>query len=106
MVKVTYIAHDGTETVVDVAVGMTLMEGAIQNGVEGIEAVCGGNCYCGTCRIYVANDWLAKLNPPQEEELAMIEAAGEDDPNARLACQIVTQENLDGIIVRTPEFQK
>jgi 2Fe-2S ferredoxin len=106
MVKVTYIAHDGTEQQVDVPVGSTLMEGAIQNGVDGIEAVCGGNCYCGTCRIYVASEWMAKLVPPAEEELDMIEASGEEDASARLACQIPVTEELDGIRVTTPAFQK
>ena len=106
MVKITYVTHEGTEKDVDVPVGTTIMEGAIQNGVDGIEAVCGGNCYCGTCRIYVAQGWQEKLNPAVEEELAMIEASGEEDPNARLACQIPVTEALDGIRVTTPEFQK
>jgi len=106
MVKITYVTHSGTEQEVEVPVGLSLMEGAIQNGVDGIEAVCGGNCYCGTCRIYVAQEWMAKLNPAAEEELAMIEASGEEDPNARLACQIPVTDALNGIRVTTPEFQK
>ena len=106
MVKITYITHGGTEQQVDVPVGMSMMEAAIQNGVDGIEAVCGGNCYCGTCRIYVAEGWLEKLAPAEEQELDMIEASGEEDPSARLACQIPVTEALDGIRVTTPEFQK
>ena len=106
MVKVTYIAHDGSETQVDVPVGTTLMEAAIQHGVDGIEAVCGGNCYCGTCRIFVSPDWMEKLVPAAEEELGMIEASGEEDPSARLACQIPVTEAMEGIRVTTPEFQK
>ncbi len=106
MAKITYVTHDGAENQVEVAVGMTIMEGAIQNGVDGIEAVCGGNCYCGTCRIYISDQWLEKLAPAQEEELAMIEASGEENPNTRLACQIPVTEALDGIRVTTPEFQK
>jgi 2Fe-2S ferredoxin len=54
----------------------------------------------------VADGWLDKLKPPEEEELAMIEAAGDSDDHARLACQIVVDESLDGIVLRTPEFQK
>jgi len=106
MVKVTYIAHDGNEQEVEVPVGSTLMEGAIQNGVDGIEAVCGGNCYCGTCRIYIADAWMAKLTPATDEEKDMIEAAGEEDASARLACQIPVTQDLDGIRVTTPAFQK
>jgi 2Fe-2S ferredoxin len=106
MVKVTYVAFDGNENTVDVDTGMTLMEGAVQNGIDGIEAVCGGNCYCGTCRIYVSAEWREKLVAPLSEELEMIEASGEEDPSARLACQIPVTETMDGIVVKTPEFQK
>jgi 2Fe-2S ferredoxin len=106
MVKITYVTNAGAEREVDVPVGLTVMEGAIQNGVDGIEAVCGGNCYCGTCRIYVTAEWQQRLTAPAEEELAMIEASGEDDPDARLACQIPVTEALDGIRVTTPESQK
>jgi 2Fe-2S ferredoxin len=106
MAKITYVTHDGAEREVDVPSGMTLMEGAIQNGVDGIEAVCGGNCYCGTCRIYVAQGWQEVLSPAAEEELAMIEASGDEDPNARLACQIPVTDALDGLRITTPESQK
>jgi 2Fe-2S ferredoxin len=106
MVKITYVTNAGAEREVDVPVGLTVMEGAIQNGVDGIEAVCGGNCYCGTCRIYVTAEWQQRLTPPAEEELAMIEASGEEDPDARLACQIPVTDALNGLRVTTPEFQK
>ena len=88
------------------ASGMLLNFNALFEGVAGIEAVCGGNCYCGTCRIFVALEWQQKLQPAAEEELAMIEASGEEHPDARLACQIPVTETLDGIRVTTPEFQK
>jgi 2Fe-2S ferredoxin len=106
MAKITYVAHDGTEAEVDVAAGLSLMEGAIQNGIDGIEAVCGGNCYCGTCRVYIAAEWLDKLKPAEEEEVAMIEASEDEAPNVRLSCQVLVTEALDGIRVTTPEFQK
>lgn len=106
MVKITYITHHGIERDVDVPAGLSIMEGAIQNGVDGIEAVCGGNCYCGTCRIFVSQAWQQKLKPAAEDELAMIEASGEEHPDARLACQIPVTEALEGIRVTTPEFQK
>jgi 2Fe-2S ferredoxin len=106
MAKITYVTHDGAEATVDVAPGLSLMEGAIQNGVEGIEAVCGGNCYCGTCRVYVAAEWLDKLTPAEDDEIAMIEASEDETPNVRLACQIPVTDALDGIRVTTPEFQK
>ena len=106
MVSVTYVTHDGKESLVDVPVGHTLMEGAVNNGIDGIEAVCGGNCYCGTCRVYLAAEWLAQLPPAEDDELAMIEAAEDPAPNVRLSCQLKVTEALEGIRLRTPEFQK
>jgi len=106
MVNVTYVTHDGKESSVEVPAGDTLMEGAIQNGIDGIEAVCSGNCYCGTCRVYLAPEWLAKLPPAHEDELAMIEAADDMTPNVRLSCQIKVTEALEGIRLTTPQFQK
>lgn len=106
MVSVTYITHDGRESHIDVPVGHSLMEGAVQHGFEGIEAVCGGNCYCGTCRVYLSPTWLAKLPPAEEEELAMIEASEDTAPNVRLSCQVKVTEALEGIRLTTPEFQK
>jgi 2Fe-2S ferredoxin len=106
MVSVTYVTHDGRESSVDVPIGHTLMEGAIENGVDGIEAVCGGNCYCGTCRIYLSSDWLTRLPPAEDDELAMIEASEDAAPNVRLACQVRMTEALEGIRLTTPEFQK
>ena len=106
MVNITYVTHNGKSQSVDVSPGISLMEGAVRNGVEGIDAVCGGNCYCGTCRIYVASEWSQKLPPAEEQELDMIEASGETRSDARLACQIPVTESLEGLVVTTPEFQK
>jgi 2Fe-2S ferredoxin len=106
MVKVTYIAYDGAERTVEVEVGMSLMEGAVQNGVDGIDADCGGNCYCGTCRVYVSVIWREKLGLPNEYEEPMIESTGDTDPSVRLSCQVRVTEDMDGLVVRTPKFQK
>jgi 2Fe-2S ferredoxin len=105
MVKITYVTFDGAERTVSVETGMTLMEAAVRHGVDGIDAVCGGNCYCGTCRLYISEGWRDKLAPPGGDELAMIEAAGETDPSARLGCQVPITENMEGIVVQTPRSQ-
>lgn len=105
MVKVTWITHDGREQVADVKVGLSLMENAVANGIEGIEAVCGGNAYCATCRVYPEPEWQAKLGERNELEGPMLEDVGEADSTARLSCQITVTEELDGLIVRLPESQ-
>lgn len=106
MAKITYIEHDGKEHVVDVANGMTVMEGARDNDIPGIEADCGGACACSTCHVYVAEDWVEKLpaRDPMEED--MLDFAYEPDPSrSRLTCQLKVTDDLDGLIVHMPEKQ-
>jgi ferredoxin, 2Fe-2S len=105
MPKITYIEPNGNETVVDLAEGWTLMQGATTNGIDGIEAECGGSCSCATCHCYV--ETLAdKLTPPSETEEAMlINVAAERRPNSRLSCQIKATAELDGMVVRLPACQ-
>lgn len=106
MPKITYISHDGTEQVVDVDTGMSVMEGALDNDVDGIDAECGGCLSCATCHVYVDDSWLSKLPPPEDMEIEMLDlTASEKQANSRLSCQIEVTDELDGLVVRTPEFQ-
>jgi 2Fe-2S ferredoxin len=106
MAKITYIEHNGTEHVVDVANGLTVMEGARDNGVPGIEADCGGACACSTCHVYVAEDWAVKLPAKEPMEADMLDFAWEPDPvRSRLTCQIKVTDALDGLVVTMPEKQ-
>ena len=106
MAKITYIEHNGTEHVVDVANGMTVMEGARDNGIPGIEADCGGACACSTCHVYIAPDWVEKVPEKQDMEEDMLDFAYEPDPaRSRLTCQIKVTDALDGLIVHMPEKQ-
>lgn len=106
MPKVTYVEPSGAEHDVDVPEGWTLMQGATANGVEGIEAECGGSCSCATCHVYVDEAGLAKLPPPAESEQAMLEfVAAELKPNSRLSCQIKVTPKCDGLVVRMPPSQ-
>ena len=106
MAKITYIEHDGTEHVVEVKPGLTVMEGARDNGVPGIEADCGGACACSTCHVYVSADWVEKLPERDEMEEDMLDFAYEPDPvRSRLTCQLKVTEDLDGLVVQMPEKQ-
>ena len=106
MAKITYIEHNGTEHVVDVANGLTVMEGARDNGVPGIEADCGGACACSTCHVYVAADWVEKLPAREAMEADMLDFAWEPDATrSRLTCQIQVSDALDGLVVNLPEKQ-
>lgn len=106
MAKITYIEHNGTEHTVDVPTGLTVMEGARDNGIPGIEADCGGACACSTCHVYVAPEWVSKLPPKEDMEADMLDFAYEPDPErSRLTCQLKVTDALDGLIVRMPEKQ-
>jgi 2Fe-2S ferredoxin len=105
MVKITFIDHEGTTRTVEGEVGSTVMETAIKHGVPGIEAECGGACACSTCHVYVTDEWRDRVGEPSPMEEDMLDFAYNVQPNSRLSCQIRVSEELDGLIVRTPERQ-
>lgn len=106
MPEVTYVQMDGTARTIDAADGSSVMHVATSNGVPGIAAECGGACSCATCHVYVANAWFERLQPADEDEEGMLECtAAERRPNSRLSCQIHLSDELDGLVVHTPETQ-
>ena len=105
MPKITFIDYQGSETIVDASIGSSVMEAATQNDVPGIDADCGGACACATCHIYVNEDWLGKIGEQDKQEADMLEMSEDVKSNSRLACQIPVTEDLDGLIVTTPESQ-
>lgn len=106
MVTVTYIEADGEATELDVQDGWTLMQAAVANGIDGIEAECGGSCCCATCHCYIDDEFVHKLNDANETELEMLEeVVSERKPNSRLACQVTVTAEMDGMVVRLPEAQ-
>jgi ferredoxin, 2Fe-2S len=102
---ITYIQHDGVHRDIDLANGDSVMEGAVNNMIPGIDADCGGQCICATCHVLVEPAWLAKLSPASEKELEMINFVESAQPNSRLACQIRMQDDLEGLVVHLPEGQ-
>jgi 2Fe-2S ferredoxin len=105
MAKITYIEHDGTEHVVDVKPGLSVMEGAVKNNIPGIDADCGGACACATCHVYVDEAWTEKTGSSSAMEESMLDFAENVEPNSRLSCQIRVSDALDGLVVRMPESQ-
>ena len=106
MPKVHLVAHDGATKTLDVAAGTSVMLAALHSNTPGIYGECGGMLTCATCHVYVDATWQSKLNPPQEDEIAMLDfTAAERKPESRLSCQIEMSEALDGLVVRLPEKQ-
>jgi len=105
MAKITYIEHDGTEHVVDVKTGQSVMEGAVKHNIPGIDADCGGACACATCHVYVDEAWREKVGAPTPMEEDMLDFGFDVRPNSRLSCQIKVSDALDGLVVSTPERQ-
>ena len=105
MPKITYIEHSGKSHTVEVDNGLTVMEGAVQNNIPGIDADCGGGMACATCHVYVKEEWFDKINKKNEGEDDMLDQAFEPKKNSRLSCQIIVKEELDGLVVNTPSKQ-
>ena len=106
MPKITYIEQNNKEHTIDVPNGNSVMEGAVQNDIPGIDADCGGSMACATCHVYVDEKWSEKIPLKDDGEQDMLDMAYEPNKDSRLSCQIIVTENLDGLIVRLPTKQK
>ncbi len=106
MAKINFVEADGTETKLDVQDGWSLMQAAVSNGIDGIEAECGGSCCCATCHCYVDEAYADKLEAPNDNELGMLEETVAERKNtSRLACQVKVSDALEGMTVTLPEVQ-
>ena len=106
MGRVTYVEHNGTEHAIDLEEGLSVMEGAVSNGIPGIDADCGGQCACATCHVHLPPEWLARIGGPHsEQEDELLELAPERNEGSRLSCQIMMSPEIDGLVVHMPEAQ-
>ena len=105
MTKITYIDYEGNSKTIEVENGLSVMEGAIQNNIPGIDADCGGSMACATCHVYVEEKWLNKIPKAEDAEVDMIDMAFEPKKNSRLSCQLIVSDELNGLTVTTPSKQ-
>ena len=105
MAKITYIEHTNKEHVVEVPNNMSVMEGAIQNNIPGVDADCGGSMACATCHVYIDEKWFNKLKKKEEGEEDMLDMAYQPNKFSRLSCQLIVSNELDGLILRMPSKQ-
>ena len=105
MTKVTYISSEEKITTIEVTNGLTVMEGAVQNNIQGIDADCGGGMACATCHVYVKDEWYDKIPKKTDGEEDMLDMAFEPNKSSRLSCQITITDELDGLVVKMPSKQ-
>ncbi len=105
MAKITFITHDNQNHTIDVQNGLSVMEGAVQNDIPGIDADCGGGMACATCHVYVNDEWFDKVPSKEDGEEDMLDMAFEPKKNSRLSCQIIVSDELDGLTVSIPSKQ-
>ena len=105
MAKITYIEHSGKSHTIEVQNGLSVMEGAVQNNIPGIDADCGGSMACATCHVYVKEEWFNKLPKKEDGEEDMIDMAYEPNKFSRLSCQLIVSDELEGLVVNLPEKQ-
>ena len=105
MPKITYLEDSKKSHTIEVSNGLSVMEGAVQNDIPGIDADCGGGMACATCHVYVKEDWLDKLPVKEDGEEDMLDMAFEPKQNSRLSCQLIVSDELDGLVVNIPSKQ-
>lgn len=105
MASIIYIEFNGKEHAVEVRPGVSVMNGAVQNNIPGIDADCGGACSCATCHVYVDPAWREKVGDPSDLEQSLLDFANNAQANSRLSCQMEVTDDLDGLVVRMPETQ-
>jgi 2Fe-2S ferredoxin len=105
MPKITLIEFNGKDHTIEAEVGKSLMQNAIDNAVPGIDADCGGACACGTCHCFIESEWSAATGEADPMEEAMLGMRPDQQENSRLSCQIPVSDEMDGMVVRLPEYQ-
>ena len=105
MAKITYVEHSGKPHTIQVQNGLTVMEGAVQNNIPGIDADCGGSMACATCHVYVKEEWFNKLSKKEDGEEDMLDMAYEPNKFSRLSCQLTVSNELEGLVVNLPAKQ-
>ena len=105
MAKITFTDHKENSKTIEIENGLSVMEGAIQNDIPGIDADCGGAMACATCHVYVTEDWFDKLPKKEDGEEDMLDMAFEPKKNSRLSCQLIVSDQMDGLVVNIPSKQ-
>ncbi len=104
MAKITLIEACGEVHEIDAKAGTSLLDAALDSGITSMEGMCGGACACGTCHCYIEEPFVELVGPADEEEGMVISGLDEPEENSRLACQVIIDDSLDGLVVTLPMY--
>jgi len=99
---IVFVQPDGSREAHRDLVGRSVMDCAIDNGVSGIGAQCGGGCTCSTCHGFVDPAWFDRVGAPVDDEADILEFVPTRRRTSRLTCQIIIRKDLDGIVIHVP----
>ncbi|MEH6634442.1 MAG: 2Fe-2S iron-sulfur cluster-binding protein [Halioglobus sp.] len=105
MPTITIIEFSGDSHSIEAESGVSLMQNALNNSVPGIDADCGGACACGTCHCFIAEQWSGAIGDVNPMEDAMLGMRPDKTEESRLSCQIDVSDEMEGMVVRLPEYQ-
>ncbi len=92
--------RDGETREIEPIIGRTLMEVLRDNDYDELQAICGGNCSCATCHVYVSGAGAGTLPPISEDEDELLGSSSHRTDESRLSCQVKVTPDLNGMHVR------
>lgn len=102
MPKVIFVLDkEGAEKIVEAPLGLSILEIAHQNDID-LEGACEGSLACATCHVIIDEAFYNKLKNPSEAEEDMLDLAFGLTHTSRLGCQIIINEELEGLRVYLP----
>ena len=99
-VQLTFI-DQGEEIAVRARLGKTILEISQDNNIE-LEGACDGTLACSTCHCVLMQSVYDALDPPEEDELDMLDMAYELTDTSRLGCQVRVTEEFTGTRITVP----
>jgi 2Fe-2S ferredoxin len=99
MLTITVTDRDGDTTIADADIGNSLMHIIRNAGLDELLAICGGNCSCATCHVYIDPEQSDLLPAMTADEKDLLESSDHFNATSRLGCQVKFTEALAGLRV-------
>jgi ferredoxin, 2Fe-2S len=99
MASIIVTTRDGQEHVLPARPGLSVMEIIKDGEIDELLALCGGNCSCATCHVYVDAASVALTGSAGADEDDLLDSSDQRTPESRLSCQIAFTAAMDGLRV-------